>query len=188
MRGALARSSSAASGFFFCGMIEEPEDHASGSSQKPTSCARPQHELGAQAREVGGAGRGGVQVVQREVAVGDGVDRVGHDVVEAELAGDHAAVGVEVDARQRAGAERQAPGLLEREGEALAVAGEHPEVGEQVVAEVDRLGALQVGVAGQRPVDVLLGAVPAARPSARPAASWAARACARTYIATSVAT
>ena len=37
MRGALARSSSAASGFFFCGIIELPEDQASGSSQKPTS-------------------------------------------------------------------------------------------------------------------------------------------------------
>ena len=37
MRGAFARSSSAASGFFFCGMIEEPELQASGSSQKPNS-------------------------------------------------------------------------------------------------------------------------------------------------------
>src|SRR5439155_82598 len=31
------RTSPAASGFFFCGMIEEPELHASGSSQKPNS-------------------------------------------------------------------------------------------------------------------------------------------------------
>ena len=120
--------------------------------------ARPQHELGAEAREVGGAGGGRVQVVEREVAVGHRVDRVGQDVVKAELAGDRAPVGVEVDACQRAGPERQAPGLFEREGEALAVALEHPEVGEQVVAEVHRLRALGVGVAGQRPVDVLLGA------------------------------
>ena len=35
-----------------------------------------------------------------------------------------------------------------------AVALEHPEVGEQMVAEVDRLGALQVRVAGHRPVAV----------------------------------
>jgi hypothetical protein len=33
----LARSSSAASGFFFCGMIEEPDAHASETSQKPNS-------------------------------------------------------------------------------------------------------------------------------------------------------
>ena len=36
-RGALARSSSAASGFFFWGMIDEPLDHASGISTKPNS-------------------------------------------------------------------------------------------------------------------------------------------------------
>ena len=37
MRGAFARSSSAASGFFFCGMIEEPDAHASETSAKPNS-------------------------------------------------------------------------------------------------------------------------------------------------------
>ena len=47
--------------------------------------------------------------------------------------------------------------LSSGELEAADVAGEHPEVGEQVVAEVDRLGALQVGVAGHRPVAVGLG-------------------------------
>jgi hypothetical protein len=33
----LARSSSAASGFFFCGMIDDPDVHASGSVTKPNS-------------------------------------------------------------------------------------------------------------------------------------------------------
>ena len=37
MRGAFARSSSAASGFFFCGMIDEPDAQASATSQKPNS-------------------------------------------------------------------------------------------------------------------------------------------------------
>ena len=37
IRGAFARSSSAASGFFFCGMMLEPDAHASASSQKPNS-------------------------------------------------------------------------------------------------------------------------------------------------------
>src|SRR5438067_1563046 len=37
IRGGLARSSSAASGFFFWGMIEEPEAHASETSQHPNS-------------------------------------------------------------------------------------------------------------------------------------------------------
>ena len=36
-RGALARSSSAASGFFFCGIRLEPEENASACSQNPNS-------------------------------------------------------------------------------------------------------------------------------------------------------
>ena len=143
--------------------------------------ARPQHELGAEAREVGGAGGGSGQVVEHEVAPGDGVDRVGRHVLEAELAREHAPVGVEVDAGERAGAERQRPGRALGEGEARAVALEHPEVREQMVAEVDGLGALQVRVAGHRPVGVLAGRAPAAWPSARRSPS-ARRARARLYI------
>ena len=51
----------------------------------------------------------------------------------------------------------QVVGGGEAEVEALEVAAELPEVGEQVVREVHRLGALQVGVAGKRPVEVALG-------------------------------
>ena len=82
--------------------------------------AGPQHDLGAQAREVRGAGGGGAQVVQDEVAVGDGVDRVLDHRVEAQRARHGGAVGGEVHAGQRAGAERQAVGRVGREGEAAA--------------------------------------------------------------------
>ncbi len=41
--------------------------------------------------------------------------------------------------------------------EAIEIALEHPEVGEQVVAEVDRLGALQVRVTGHAPIGMRLG-------------------------------
>ena len=72
--------------------------------------------------------------------------------------------------------------------EADRVALEHPEVGEQVVAEVDRLGALQVRVAGHPPVAVGLGELEQPRhQGARPArAARAARP--RTNSARSVAT
>ena len=114
----------------------------------------PDDDFRAEPREVHRAGRGGGQVVEDEVAVGGAVDRVVADVGEAEVGGDRLAVDLPVDAGEGAGAERHHAGAVERELEAEDVAGEHPEVGEQVVAEVDRLRALQVRVAGHRPVAV----------------------------------
>ena len=67
------------------------------------------------------------------------------------------AVGVEVDARECPGAERQRPGSGRDRAEPFAVAHEHPDVGQQVMAEIHRLRALQVGVARHRPVEVPLG-------------------------------
>ena len=57
-----------------------------------------------------------------------------------------------------------------------------------MVREVDRLGALEVRVAGQRPVEVALGQLDAASPSASRSARACASAWARTNSATSVAT
>ena len=119
--------------------------------------AGPDDEFRAQAREVHRAGGGGGQVVEDEVAVGGAVDRVVGDVLEAEVGGDGVAVDLPVDPGQGAGAERHHAGAVERELEAEDVAGKHPEIGQQVVAEVDGLGALEVGVAGHRPVLVRLG-------------------------------
>ena len=79
-------------------------------------------------------------------------------------------------------------GAVERELEAQHVAAEHPEVGEQVVAEVDRLGALQVRVAGHRPVAVALGELEQALHHAPPAARSPRSECDWTTMPTSVAT
>ena len=86
MRGALARRSSAASGFFFWGMMLDPRGEGVGQLDEAELLARPQDDLGAQPREVRGARGGRAQEVQDEVAVGDGVQRVGGDPGEAELA------------------------------------------------------------------------------------------------------
>ncbi len=85
------------------------------------------------------------QRLQREVAVGDGIDGIAGRPVEAERRGGAVAVEGKSGAGQGGGAQRRfvepPPGV----GEAAAVAGEHLHIGQQMVAEGDRLGALQMG-------------------------------------------
>ena len=94
-----------------------------------------------------------------EVAVGNGIQRVFADAVEAELFGDEFAVDRVGRAGQRGGAERQAVGALAGIGEALGIAAEHFEIGQHVVAEGHRLGDLQVREAGHRRRRFLLGQI-----------------------------
>ena len=175
-------------GVLLLGHQARARGEAVGHLAEPELLARPDHDLAAELGEVRGAGGGRGQVVEHEVAVGHGVERVLGDAAEAELLGHEHAAGVEVHAGQRAGAERQVVGGGHAEVEPLEVAPELPEVGQQVVREVDRLGALQVGVAGHRPVEVALGQVDQRAHQASAAAPVPARLWARTSIATSVAT
>ena len=156
-RGALARSSSAASGFFFCGMRLDPELKASSTSQKPNSWLDQSTISRAELRQVGRAGGGGREVVQHEIPVRHRVQRVLRDSPEAQLLSHEHPARVEVHPGQRARAERQVIRGGEAEVEALEIAAELPEVRQQVMREVDGLGPLQVGVAGERPVEVALG-------------------------------
>ena len=117
---------------------------------------------------MGRADRRREEIVEHEVAVRDGVDRVRARAVEAELRRRRVTVELPVEPREGTGAERHLPCGPSGRLEPAPVALEHPEVGEQVVAEVDRLGALQVRVAGHRPVAMRLGersSPPAARSS-----------------------
>ena len=142
---------------FLLGHDRRPRREGVGDLAEPELLAGPEHHLRAQPGEMGAAGGGGRQEVQDEVAVGDRVDRVLRHRREPELARERPAIGGEVDAGQRAGAQREAIRTGQHAREALVVAAEHPEVGQQVVREIDRLGALKVGVAGHRPVQVVLG-------------------------------
>ena len=175
-RGAFARSSSAASGFFFCGMRRRAGGEVVGELAEAELLARPDHDLGAQPREVRRADRPPRQVVEHEVAVGDGVDRVRRDARRSRA---RAAIASRSRSQLSPASAPEPSGIsAARRGarrEPPRVAREHPEVGEQVVAEVDRLGALQVRVAGHRPVGVALGERRAAR-SISAASSSTARA------------
>ena len=114
------------------------------------------HLLG-QAREVHEPERAGVEQVADEVAVGDGVERVVERAREAELRRPSTAGSSgRLEPGQRARAERALVGRGVGRAQPLGVALEHPGVRGQVVAEQDRLRALQVRVAGQH--EALVGA------------------------------
>lgn len=108
----------------------------------------PENEVFGEAGEVG-ADEGEVEEDLGEVvAVGDGVHGVGADAVEAELLGDGCAVEVDGGSGEGSGAEGADVEALASVGEAADVAGNHLDVGEEVVADGDGLAALKVGVAG----------------------------------------
>ena len=172
------RSSSAASGFFFCGIRLEPEEKRVGDLAEAELLARPEHDLRAEPRQVRGAGGRGA-TGSRARSRGWRRRRASSPRRRRSRArwATNMRLGVEVHAGQRA--RRRAAGRRWRVMQKLKrceVAAEHPEVGQQVVREVDRLGALEVGVAGHRPVEVALGERRPAWPSARCSSSRASQA------------
>ena len=135
------------------------------------------------------AGRGGAEVVEDEVAVGDGVDRVRRDARRSRARRRPSARSVSKLTPASAPAPSGSSSTCERTKRKRSRSRrEHPDVGQQVVAEVDGLGALQVRVAGQRPVEVRARRRRAARASGPRRARTASSAASRTNSATSVTT
>ena len=73
-RPALARTSSAASGFFFCGMIDEAGGESVGERDETKLGRHPDDDLLGQPREVDGRDAGGGQGLQGEIAVSHSVE------------------------------------------------------------------------------------------------------------------
>ena len=100
-RPVLARTSSAASGLRFCGMIEEPVVNLSDSLHQPGERRGPDHDLLGEPRQMHGGDRSRRQRLHHEVAVGDGVERIRRRPVEAERLRGHVAVEIERGAGER---------------------------------------------------------------------------------------
>ena len=85
--------------------------------------------------------------LEREVAIGDAVERIGGRPVEVKRLRGHVAVDRERGAGERGGAKRTFVEALARVLEAPRVAPQHLDIGHEMMAEGDRLRRLQMGEA-----------------------------------------
>jgi hypothetical protein len=142
-RPVLPRISSGTSGFFFCGMIDEPVQKRSARS---TNAKRGfiQMMISSQKRErcVITSAPGGAEL-DREVAIGHRVEGIFAQAVEPELLGNHHAVDRKRRPGERRASQRQPVDPLAAVGQSLRVTREHFEVSHQMVRVRDRLCHLQ---------------------------------------------
>jgi len=178
----LPRISSSASGFFFCGISDEPVEYLREEEEPRRRIARAESrncaprriargarvgeldeakllravddEVLGEAREVRHQQRAPADQLDHEVAVGHRVERVARRPREAEVGGERLAVDAERVARERARAERALVHPRDDLGEAVAVALPRPRVREHPVAPADWLRRLQVGVPRHQDVDL----------------------------------
>ena len=90
------------------------------------------------------ADRGSGERLQREIARGHGVERVGHGPLEAKLVRCHMPVDGKGRARQRRGTQRRFIHAHSRAGEPATVARQHLDIGEAMMAERDGLRGLHM--------------------------------------------
>ena len=147
MRPVLARTSSAASGFRFCGMIDEPVVNLSESRAKP-HCGEVQFTTSSASRDRCMAAIAAAASVSSAKSRSDTASsEFAAGRVKAELPCRRVPVDRERRAGQRRRAERTFGQPLGGVGEPAPVAPEHLDISEQMMAEGDRLRGLQMGEA-----------------------------------------
>ena len=146
-RPALPRASSAMSGFFFCGSIDEPVAYASASRMKPNSSVD-HSTISSPRRErctwVSAATNSASATKSRSETASS---EFSNGRAKSSAVATDAGIERQARTRERARAERRHVGAVEAVVPAVDVAGERPEVREQMVREQHRLGALEVRVA-----------------------------------------
>ena len=103
------------------------------------------------------ADRGDGEEFQREVAVGDRIQRIAGRLAKAQRRRRHVSVDREARSGQRRRAQRAFVDAHQRVAAARQIARRHLHIGQAMVAEGDRLGDLQMGESRHHRVDVLLG-------------------------------
>ena len=115
----------------------------------------PHHDFLGKARQMHRGNRRRRQSLHGEVAVGDGVERIGRRPVEAERLGRHVAVERERRAGERGRTERHFVEPLARVGEAATVTRGHLDISQEMMPEGHRLRRLQMGEARHHRAGVL---------------------------------
>ena len=126
---------------------------------EPPRRRAPDHDLLGEARQMHRRDRRGAQELQREVAVRHGIERIGGRPVETQRLRRHRAVDRERGAGQRRAAQRAFVQPAAAIGEPAAVAVQHLDIGQQMMAERHRLRGLQMGEAGHRIGGMRRGAI-----------------------------
>ena len=126
---------------------------------KRNGARAPDHDLLGNARQVHRRERGRGDELHDVVAVGHRVERIGHRAGEAQRLRRPARIDRMRRAGERRGAERRFVQPRAAVGEAAAVAAEHLDIGQQMMAEGDGLRRLQVGEARHDGRGILLGAI-----------------------------
>ena len=151
----LARTSSAASGLRFCGIIEEPVVNLSESLTRPVS-GEDQITISSASRDrctLAMAAAASVSMTKSRSETASSEFAIGRSKPSAFAVMSRSSV--KRGAGERAGAERRLVQPLARVGKAGAVARRHLDIGQQVMAEGHRLRGLQMGQAGHHRAGVL---------------------------------
>ena len=99
------------------------------------------------------------QKFANEVAIADCIETILAEVSKSEFACDQFAIKDDAGTGERAGAERQNVSSFQTIIKAFEIARERFDLAQQIVREQNRLGALQMRVAGHNKIDMLFGEI-----------------------------